>query len=59
MITDRKLGAAIALVTVVGAVIGVILAVFRIQPSLGGVMIGIVLGTTVARGYFFVKPKGM
>ena len=58
MIADRKLGAAIALVTPIVAVLGVILAVSKIQPALGGVMIGIVLGTAVARGYFAVKPKG-
>jgi Kef-type K+ transport system membrane component KefB len=58
MTGDRKLSPAIVLMTAAGLVFGVILAIFRIQPTLGGVVIGLVLGTAAARGYVPAKPKG-
>jgi Kef-type K+ transport system membrane component KefB len=58
MTGDRKLRAAIVLAIAVGLIFGVILAIFRIQPTLGGVMIGLVLGTAATRGYVPAKSKG-
>jgi hypothetical protein len=56
MTTNRKLGAAIALCTAVGAAVGVLAGYFNITPAVGAAVIGIVIGTGVARGMFSTTP---
>ncbi len=57
MTTQRKIGAAIALVTALGAAIGTITRVLGITPAVGAAVIGIVIGTGVARGAFSRTPE--
>ena len=52
MTTHRKLGAAIALVAAIGAVMGIFVAQFSTSLAVGITVVGIVLGTAVAHGYF-------
>ena len=56
MTTNRKLGTAIVLVTAIGAAIGVIVGVFTITTAIGVAVIGILIGTAVARGRFSTVP---
>ena len=57
MTTHRKLGAAIALVTAIGAATGVVVCYLNITPAVGAAVIGIVIGTGVARGMFSTTPN--
>jgi len=54
---DTKIGALIALATVIAALLGVLLSISRIQPVLGGILIGVVFGVGVARGDFSFTRK--
>jgi hypothetical protein len=56
MTTNRKLGTAIVLVTAIGAAIGVIVGVLSITSAVGASVIGILIGTAVARGRFSTVP---
>ena len=56
MTTNRKLGSAIVLVTAIGAAIGVIVGVLSITSAVGVGVIGILIGTAVARGRFSTVP---
>jgi predicted RND superfamily exporter protein len=57
MTTQRKLGAAIALVTAIGAATGVVVGYLNITPAVGAAVIGIVIGTGVARGMFSTNAQ--
>jgi len=57
MTTNRKLGAAIVLVAAIGAAIGVIAGYFNITLAVGVAVIGILMGTAVARGRFSTVPN--
>jgi len=56
MTANRKLGTAIVLVTAIGAAIGVIGGSFNITLAVGAAVIGIIIGTAVARGRFSTAP---
>ena len=56
MSSDTKIGIALALVTVVLAVIGLWVGFFSITPAVGLAVVGIVIGTGVARGAFSNAP---
>jgi Kef-type K+ transport system membrane component KefB len=57
MISDRKIAVGIALATMVGAVTGLLLSISKIQPVLGGIILGVVIGIAVARGNFSLTKK--
>jgi uncharacterized membrane protein YfcA len=57
MTINRKLGAAIVLVTAIGAAIGMIVGVLSITTAVGAAVIGILIGTAVARGMFSTEPN--
>jgi hypothetical protein len=48
----RKIGAALALSTAIGAAAALLVGVFQIPPAVGASVIGIVIGAGVARGVF-------
>jgi len=48
--TNGQIGADIALMTAIGAASGVVVGILRLTPAVGAGVIGIVLGTAVARG---------
>jgi hypothetical protein len=50
--TNPKLGAAIALVSALGAAIGLLAGYLNVQPAVGVAVAGMVIGTGVARGAF-------
>jgi hypothetical protein len=52
MTTHSKLGIAIILVTSVAAAIGVVVGFLSITSAVGLAVVGIVIGTAVARGRF-------
>ena len=52
MALNKKIGAAIALVTAVLAAVGLLTGYFHIQAAVGLAIVGIVIGTGVARGAF-------
>jgi uncharacterized membrane protein (UPF0136 family) len=54
--TNKKIGAAVALVTALIAAIGLLVGYFDIQPAVGLAVLGIVIGTGVARGAFSSTP---
>jgi hypothetical protein len=56
MTTLKKVGAAITLVTAGGAAIGGIVGYLDITQAVGTAVIGIVIGTGVARGRFSTAP---
>ncbi len=56
MTTNKKLGTAIVLVPAIGAAIGVIVGVLSITTAVGVAVIGILIGTAVARGRFSTAP---
>jgi len=53
---NRKIGAAVALVTAIVAAIGLLTGYFNIQPAVGLAVVGIVIGTGIARGAFSSPP---
>jgi hypothetical protein len=57
MTTNRKLGAAISLATAIGAATGVIVGFLNTHTAVGIAVIGIVIGTGVARGMFSTVPN--
>ncbi len=57
MTAQRKIGAAITLVTALGVAIGAFTSVLGIMPAVGAAVIGIVIGTGVARGAFSRTPE--
>ena len=54
--TNKKIGAAVALVTALIAAIGLLVGYFSIQPAVGLAVVGIVIGAGVARGAFSSRP---
>lgn len=56
MARNKKFGAAIALVTALLAAAGLLTGYFHIQPAVGLAVVGIVIGTGVARGAFSAAP---
>jgi len=56
MARNRKIGAAVALVTAIVAAIGLLTGYFNIQPAVGLAVVGIVIGTGIARGAFSSTP---
>jgi len=56
MTRNRKIGIVIVLVTAVVAAIGLLTGYFNIQPAVGLAVVGIVIGTGVARGAFSGTP---
>jgi hypothetical protein len=57
MTTNRKLGTAITLVTPVGSAIGVVVGYLNITSVVGVAVVGILIGTGVARGAFSPAPN--
>jgi hypothetical protein len=56
MATNRKIGAAITLVCVIAAAIGVVVGFLSITTAVGIAVVGILIGTGVARGRFSRTP---
>jgi len=56
MTRNRRIGGAIALVLAIVAAIGLLVGYFSIQPAVGLAVVGIVIGTGVARGVFSPVP---
>lgn len=54
---NRKIGIVIVLSTAISAATGLILGILHIQPAVGTAVVGIVIGTAVARGAFSDTPK--
>jgi len=58
MKAQRGIGAVIALATAIGAATGIVLGLFHVRSAVGAAVIGIVLGTAIARGMFSTAPQG-
>ena len=58
MAKEKRIGAAIALATSIVAAIGLLTGYFSVQPAVGLAVVGIVIGTGVARGAFSSAPDG-
>ena len=56
MALNKKIGAAIALITAVLAAVGRLTGYFHVQAAVGLAIVGIVIGTGVARGAFSSTP---
>ena len=56
MAKNKKIGAAFALATAIVAAIGLLTGYFSVQPGVGLAVVGIVIGTGVARGAFSGSP---
>jgi len=56
MTPHKRIGAGIALVTAIGAATGVVVGILHLTPAVGAAVIGIVIGTGVARGMFSTAP---
>jgi hypothetical protein len=56
MTKNKKIGAAIVLVTAIVAGIGLLAGYFSITPAVGLAVAGILIGTGVARGKFSAVP---
>jgi len=56
MTSHRKLGIAIILVTAIATAIGVVVGFLSITSAVGLAVVGIVIGTGVARGMFWTTP---
>ena len=56
MTRNKKIGAAITLSLAMIAAIGLLTGYFTIQPAVGLAVVGIVIGTGVARGAFSAAP---
>jgi len=56
MTPNKKYGAAITLVTAIIAAVGLVVDFFHVQPAVGLAVVGIVIGTGVARGAFSRTP---
>ena len=59
MSTNNAIGAAIALVTATGAAIGLVLGYFNARPAVAATVMGIVIGTGVAKGWFSTSRNAM
>jgi hypothetical protein len=57
MTTNGKIGAAIMLIDAVGTAIGVVVGFLSITTAVGVAVVGIVIGTGVARGAFSTAPN--
>src|SRR5450631_2530854 len=57
MTTNRRLGTAITRVTPVGSAIGVVVGYLNITSAVGVAVVGILIGTGVARGAFSTAPN--
>jgi hypothetical protein len=57
MTMHSKFGAAVALVTALGAASGLVVGYLNVRPAVGTAMIGIVIGTGIARGMFSTASK--
>jgi len=58
MATNRKIGAAITLMTAIGAAVAVVVGLLSITSAVGLAVIGIVIGTGTSRGRFSNTPDG-
>ena len=58
MATNRQIGTGIVLITAIGAATGVVLGILHVTPAVGAAVVGIVLGTAIARGTLSAKLKG-
>ncbi len=56
MTTNRKIGIAIVLVTAILAAVGLLTSFLNVTPAIGLAVVGIVIGTGVARGAFSATP---
>jgi hypothetical protein len=56
MTTNSKIGVAIVLVDALGAAIGLVVGFLSVTTAVGIAVVGIVIGTGVARGAFSTKP---
>jgi divalent metal cation (Fe/Co/Zn/Cd) transporter len=56
MSRNKKIGAAIVLVTAIVAGVGLLTGYFSIQPAVGLAVAGLLIGTGVARGKFSSTP---
>lgn len=56
MTTNRKVAISIVLGTAIVAAVGLLTDYFSIQPAVGLAVVGIVIGTGVARGAFSSRP---
>ena len=52
MASNNKIGATVALVTAVLSAVGLLTGYFHIQAAVGLAIVGIVIGTGIARGAF-------
>ena len=52
MTTNKKIGAAITLCAAILAAVGLLIGFFSVTPAVGLAVVGIVIGTGVARGAF-------
>ena len=57
MAANKKIGATIVLVTALLAAAGLLSGYLHIQPAVGLAVVGIVIGTGVARGAFSAPPS--
>lgn len=55
--TNRRFGAAIALLTAIAAAVGLLTGFLAATPAVGVAVVGIVIGTGVARGAFSANPE--
>jgi hypothetical protein len=56
MTKNKRIGIAIILVPAIGAAIGVVVGYLSITTAVGLAVVGIVIGTAVARGRFSTVP---
>jgi hypothetical protein len=57
MTTHRKLGIAIILVPALLAAIGVVMGILSITSAVGLAVVGLLIGTGVARGRFSIRAR--
>ena len=56
MANQKKIAAAVVLITAVIAAAGLLVGFLKIQPAVGLAVVGIVIGTGIARGAFSSPP---
>jgi len=58
MIANKKVAIVIVLGTTIMAAVGLLTGFLSVQPAVGLAVVGIVIGTGVARGAFSASPDG-